>query len=272
MTALILAAGKSKRINLTLSQEKKRKFLSWLKSHFPNCSLPEDNFFPKVLLPLGEEPLISHIINRAKEIGSERIIVVINPEFDVVREVVVRRVTSPPLVEFVYQEKPLGTADAVKRCAEKVEKGEVLILCGDTPLLKSGTLKSLHQIFKTKGCDLVLLSAFLPNPYGYGRIVRSGSVIKIVEERDADEETKKIGEVNAGVYLFKASSLFPLLSEIQPSGYPPEYYLTDTVSLLQKKGGRIEIFTTPDPTEILGVNTEKDYELVRDLWQSGRRH
>lgn len=267
MTAIILAAGKSRRINLTISQEKKKEFLSRIKSFFPDLSLPPDNSFPKVLLPLGDKFLIGHILARIEELAVKRVIIVINPDFNVVREVV-EEMTPRLEVEFVYQKEPLGTGDALRSCADRLKEGEVLTLCGDTPLLKSSTLFGLYQTFKVKNCDLVLLSAILSNPYGYGRIVRSAVGLNIVEERDADEKMKNICEVNAGVYLFRWQKVAPLLNEIKPSGNPPEYYLTDIVRLLQEKGGRVEVFTTSDPSEILGVNTEKDYEIVRALWQS----
>ncbi|MEO0102286.1 MAG: NTP transferase domain-containing protein [candidate division WOR-3 bacterium] len=267
MTAIILAAGKSRRINLTLSEKKKKEFLSQIKSFLPDLSLPPDNSFPKVLLPLGDKPLIGYILARIKELGVERAIIVINPDFNLVREVV-ERITIRPQVEFVYQKKPLGTGDALRSCVDRLKGGDVLTLCGDTPLLKASTLFGLYQTFKAKNCDLILLSAILANPYGYGRIVRSDGGLNIIEERDADKKVKDICEVNAGVYLFRWQKVAPLLNEIKPSGDPPEYYLTDLVRLLQEKGGRVEVFTTSDQSEILGVNTEKDYRIVRALWQS----
>jgi len=275
MTAIVLAAGKSLRINLTLSEEKKREVFSWLERIFGEGSLSSDfnirNSLPKVILPIANQPLICHIIARIREGGCQRVIVVINPDYSYVRKVIETAFPLSP-IEFVYQEEPRGTADAVKSCAPLLGDEAVLVVCGDTPGLKASTIFNLYQVFKRGEGDLVMLSAILPSPDGYGRIVRSGERIRIVEERDADESVKRIKEVNAGVYLFHWPKIAPLLQEIKPFGNPPEEYLTNLIPLLQEKGGRVKIVTTSDPDEVLGVNTEEDYNRVQGLFSKKGFH
>jgi bifunctional UDP-N-acetylglucosamine pyrophosphorylase/glucosamine-1-phosphate N-acetyltransferase len=264
MTAIVLAAGKSSRINLTLSETEKAKILSWLRTILQEELPPTlNNSIPKVILPLSNEPLILHILSQIREGGAKRIIVVINPNFDFIRKVIERRGGFP--IEFVYQKEPKGTADAVKCCAPLLGDEDVLVVCGDTPLLKSRTFSHLYSEFQKGHFSLVMLSAILPSPSGYGRVLRDGEEIRIVEERDADEEVKRIKEVNAGVYLFHWPEVFPLLSEIKPFGNPPEEYLTALIPLIQKKGGRVKVVTTPNPDEVLGINTEEDYQRVQNL-------
>ncbi len=268
MTAIILAAGKSNRINLSLPKEERREYFIWVKrfvgDKFP---IPEDSFFPKVILPLGDKPLVTHILEKVRSIGIARIIVVINPNFPIIKEVIKK--TFPfPNISFVYQEKPLGTADAVLSCASSPLTNDVLVLCGDTPLLQSSTLSLLMETHKKEDADLTFLTAFLERPQGYGRIWKEGKRISIVEERDANEKQKEIKEINAGVYLFKWQKVFPYLKAIKPLNLAGEYYLTDVVNLLSESGGKIRIVPTSDPQEILGVNNREEYLNVKALFIS----
>ncbi len=279
MTAIILAAGKSNRINLSLPEEKKEEYRLWLeKSWGVKEGLGKDSSFPKVLLPLGEKPVIIHLLETVQEFGGERIIVVLNPNYPITKAVIEKNCLFPNLT-FAYQEKPLGTLDAVLACESLLtEEEDILVLCGDTPLLKSETLAGLRSLFYGESPDLVLLTAVLENPFGYGRIVRKKDGIRIVEEREAPEEVKEIKEVNTGVYLFKWKKVRPLLwllrrgecvalgREKRKRNAPKEYYLTDVVQLLSARGGKIKTVTVNDPRETLGINTLADYEKVRELF------
>lgn len=232
MTGIILAAGKSKRMNLPI---------------------------PKVLLPLNRQPVLSYILATALACNL-RIIIVVGRQHSLVR----KRFSRFP-VKFVIQRRINGTARAVLACAPELKANDqVLILSGDTPLLKPKTLKNLIATHRKEKAEATLLTAVLEDPRGYGRIIRNrrNEIIKIVEERDASSKIKKLKEINSGVYIFNWNSLFPILKRLKPSPITREYYLTDAVREIRKRKGRIKGLLIEDPTEILGINTPREFALV----------
>jgi bifunctional UDP-N-acetylglucosamine pyrophosphorylase/glucosamine-1-phosphate N-acetyltransferase len=236
MTGIILAAGKSKRMN----------------SHLP-----------KVLLPLNGSPLLSYVLKTAQDSGLKRIIVVVGKGHDEVKKAFIHN-----SVEFVLQNRLLGTADAVRTCEKLLtEDEEILVFCGDTPLLTSHTITKLAKVYKQERADVTLLTAILDNPYGYGRIVRDGNnqIQAIVEEREASEEIKKIREINSGAYIFRWRRLAPILNQLKPSRVSGEYYLTDAIAALKQTGAKIASYTTPHSSEILGVNTPEEFDQVAKI-------
>ncbi len=135
--------------------------------------------------------------------------------------------------------------------------GDVMILCGDTPLLRYETLKEMYEAHKKSGVATTILTSIYDNPFGYGRIVKEGDKVKaIVEEKEADEETKKIKEVNAGVYCCNAKELFEALGKVTNNNEKGEFYLTDIVGIQVGEGKTVASFVLSDNEEILGVNSK----------------
>lgn len=207
----------------------------------------------KVLHPLCGRPIIKHVVDVAKKINPEKIIMVVGHKADQVKDAVGSG------IDFVVQERQLGTGHAVK-VAEKALtdfKGDLLILSGDTPLVTFVTLKNLINLHNKNKSSATLLTTCLDNPYGYGRIVRNknGLVEKIIEEKDATEYEKQIREVNTGIYCFEKDKLFSSLKKIKTNNKQKEYYLTDVIEILENENQVISAFLTNNSNEVLGINS-----------------
>ena len=218
----------------------------------------------KVLHTIFGKSMISHIVEITQSLNPDKTLVVVGHQKEAVKKNLTRNG-----VEFVEQLKPLGTGDAVKQTGKilKDYRGNVLILCGDTPLLQAKTLKSLLKLHRQKQPAVTILTALLKNPFGYGRIKRNGTgeIEAIVEEADAQPAEKRIKEVNSGVYLFSAPKLFRSLSLVKPNNVKGEYYLTDAIRILRNSGERIAACIAKEPEEVLGVNTPADLEIARHI-------
>ena len=164
---------------------------------------------PKVLHPILGHPMLEYIIKSVKGTGIKKLLVVIGFK----KERVLNKFRDFE-IEFVTQKERLGTAHAVLQTLPFLEgfDGDCIITCGDTPLISEKTLKDIYQKHLDQSADLTLLTAYLDNPTGYGRILRDerGSVVGIIEEKDATKEQKDIKEVNTGIYCFKSGILFNL--------------------------------------------------------------
>lgn len=208
---------------------------------------------PKVLHEAAGEPLLAHVGRAARESGAARIIVVIGNGADLVRDAF-----REEGWEFVVQTERLGTADAVRRAAPLLGEadGDVLVLAGDTPLLRGSTLATLLARHQESGAAVTVLTARLADPFGYGRIVRNddGDFIGIVEEKDATVDQRAIDEVNSGVYCFCREDLLSALARIGANNAQGEYYLTDAVGILRRAGKKAVAVAAAQPEEILGVN------------------
>ncbi|MGL4868315.1 MAG: bifunctional UDP-N-acetylglucosamine diphosphorylase/glucosamine-1-phosphate N-acetyltransferase GlmU, partial [Cetobacterium sp.] len=175
----------------------------------------------------------------------------------------------------VVQNEQLGTGHAVKQAKEKLNNfdGTVMVLCGDTPLLKEETLKNLYNYHKTTGAVTTVLTSIYQNPFGYGRILKQDeSVIGIIEEKDATKEIKAIKEVNAGVYCFEAKELLVALEKIDNKNQNGEYYLTDVISINVKDGKKVEAFLLEDNDEILGINSKIELEKANKIMRNRINH
>lgn len=207
----------------------------------------------KLAHPLSSQPLVKFAVNACVDSGVGRIIVVVGYQADKIKSILGEK------FEYVYQERRLGTGDAVRRAASLLGdfQGELIVLPGDAPFIKPSTLVELvHRQRETKSVATVL-TALLSCPSDYGRIIRDGydQIKRIVESRNAAPEELKIREVNSGVYCFDTQKLLPLLSILMRDTKAGEYYLTDVIGLLHEHGFRVEAMKVSDPTAILGVNT-----------------
>src|SRR5467141_2957160 len=208
---------------------------------------------PKVLHELCGRPLISYSLRLARTVG-DRIVLVVGPDADAVRA------AAGDGVAIVEQRERLGTGHAVLQarghCAGV--DGPILVLPSDVPLLSAETLERLVGHHATTGAAATVLTAIVDRPHGYGRVLRQGGRVKrIVEDRDATDDEKKVGEINTSVYCFDGRRLWSVLERVRPENDQGEYYLTDVIGLLGKAGGRIEAVAVTDPEEALGVNDRK---------------
>ncbi|MFQ5512805.1 MAG: bifunctional UDP-N-acetylglucosamine diphosphorylase/glucosamine-1-phosphate N-acetyltransferase GlmU [Myxococcota bacterium] len=212
---------------------------------------------PKVLHPVCGRPLLLHPLALGDALGVQRRIVVVSPGQDEVQE----RVAGHG-VEIVEQAEPLGTGHAVLQARPLLNDhpGSVLILYGDHPLYRARTLEALLEVHASRKADLTLLTGQLPDPSGYGRIVRGsdGRIDRIVEDADAPEEIRALHEVNLGVYVAAPGFVFATLEGLERSNAQGELYLTDLVELALRAGRRVETHGIGDWTEAIGVNDRVD--------------
>lgn len=237
IVAVILAAGKGKRMKSDL---------------------------PKVLHKLGGKPMVEYVVETAKKVGVERIILVVGHKREKAQKLL-----KHLDVEFVIQEEPLGTGHALLQTKGLLSNfdGDILVLCGDMPLLKSSTVEKLLKEHRTKKAVATVLTAMVEEPSGYGRIIRNkdGMVQKIVEDKDASADEKKVKEINTGTFCFDSHSLFSVLDEISPDNKQREYYLTDALELLRKQNLPIWAVIAPNPQEGLGINSQEELERMEEI-------
>ena len=208
---------------------------------------------PKVLHQVGGKPMVQHVLDAAREAGARRNIVVVGFGAEFVRSAI------RGAAEIVVQEEQLGTGHAV-RMAEPLlrdERGTVMVLCGDTPLLTGALLTRLYQAHKEAAAKATVLTAIMPDATGYGRVIRSaaGTVEKIVEEKDATEAERQGKEVNSGIYCFEAQDLFSALAEVGCDNAQGEYYLPDVLAILRQRGEKIWALAAENYEETIGVNS-----------------
>lgn len=219
---------------------------------------------PKVLHLLAGRPLLAYVLANARAVGSARIVVVIGYQSQRVREAF----PEEDLI-FVEQTAQLGTGHAVLTAAGAFAdfQGDVLILCGDVPLLSPVTLQHFVDSHRRSGATLTLLTTIMDDPTGYGRVIKDGEggLLKIVEERDAAEEQKAIKEINTGIYCVTSSFLFAAAGMINPDNAQKEYYLTDIIEIGRRQGVAMGTVVVADPREVRGINSLADLEEVAGL-------
>ena len=209
----------------------------------------------KVLHPVAGRPMITYPVERLRELSIQRIIVVVGPQSERVKEVL-----SPYGVEITEQSEPLGTADAVMRVRDSFGpfSGSVLIINGDTPLITKSTLQLLLSMHHDQGAVLTLVTASVDNPDGYGRVVRSpsGQIRRVVEQRDAKPAVLAISEINAGFYVVEADFLFDALQLVKNKNDQGEFYLTEIIELAVKRKKKVASLKIQNSyEEILGINS-----------------
>ncbi len=219
---------------------------------------------PKVLHPLGGKTLVERVVDVAKEISPDKIIVVVGHKGGMVKEAL-----GGAKIIFAEQKEPLGTAHAVSTAMESLRgfAGKIVVLSGDVPLMDSATLRALVKLRDDEGSGVALVTADAENPAGYGRILRSpdGRVEAIVEERDATEAQKAVREINAGTYVFEAGFLRRALAMIKPDNDQEEYYLTDVVKLALAEGVRVSSLKAPDSSRVMGVNRPEELKALEAI-------
>ena len=210
--------------------------------------------FPKVLHQVCGKPMVEHVIDVAETgISAEQTILVVGHEAELVKGA-----TGHRNVSFVLQSEQLGTGHAVMQAEHLLEEeGLVLLLYGDTPLIRESVIQNLITYHKEKGYHATVLTALLEDPTGYGRIVRGtgGRVERIVEQKDATAEEKSIQEINSGIYCYEGKLLKQALKQLTNDNAQKEYYITDVVEILNRQGYKVGAFTIEESTDIMGVNS-----------------
>lgn len=224
--ALILAAGKGTRMKSSM---------------------------PKVLHKVGGVPMVEQVLRAVKAAGTQRQVVVVGFGGEAVQEYLGDR------AETVVQEQQLGTGHAVMQAEPLLSglSGTLLVTCGDTPLVTEDTFRSLLAHHEDTQAAATVLTAVMPDPTGYGRVIRNekGQVVKIVEQKDGSPEELAVREVNAGIYCFDMELLWQMLHNVTNNNAQGEYYLTDIIGMLVDAGKVVSAFAAPDYNETLGVNS-----------------
>ncbi len=218
---------------------------------------------PKVLQPLAEKPLLSHVLDKARAVdGEKRLIVVVGHGAEAVKA----HLKEATDVTFALQEQQLGTGHALMQALPYCDlAAPTLVLLGDVPLIETQTLENLRQ---KAGDDLGLLTVKLDNPKGYGRIVRvNGSVEGIVEEKDATDEQRKIDEVNTGIMLLPTRRLEAWLSSLSNSNAQGEYYLTDVIAKAVEESIPVHTAFATCANEVEGINSKPQLAALERAYQ-----
>jgi bifunctional UDP-N-acetylglucosamine pyrophosphorylase/glucosamine-1-phosphate N-acetyltransferase len=216
----------------------------------------------KVLHEICGKPMVQFMLDTLTEVGFDRKVIVVGAS----REQVMEKLGDQ---EYVIQEEQLGTAHAVMMAKDKLgdKEGLTLICAGDTPIIRKETLAKMLESHKQSGAAVTVLTAVVENPFGLGRIIRDeqGNVLRIVEEKDATEEERKIKEINSSVYLYDNQLLFHALRKIDNNNAQGEYYLPDCLEVLRREGHKVNAFVTDDPREIQGINDRAQLAIANEI-------
>lgn len=219
----------------------------------------------KVLHSASGRPLVHHVLDLARTITPERPILVVGHQREEVEQV------CDGLAEFALQDEPLGTGHAVLQSEPLLRKrglegSRVLVLSGDVPLTRAETIRTLVDQHEREKNAVTVLTMRPPDPSLYGRVVRSedGSLVRIVEAKDATADELRIDEVNAGIYVFDAALLFEALRGLSTDNAQGEYYLTDVLAYAVERGRRVGAAVAADPLEALGVNSRAELGAVEE--------
>jgi bifunctional UDP-N-acetylglucosamine pyrophosphorylase/glucosamine-1-phosphate N-acetyltransferase len=221
---------------------------------------------PKPLHRLCGRPLVLHVLDALAELEVDQVVVVVGHRGEWVTKTLVDHAPKALDIEFVEQPEQRGTGDAVGVALTSLPEesglsreegdGDVVVLPGDTPLLRPPTLAALVRHHRERDAGATLLIADLEDATGYGRVVRGRDdlVARVVEDADASVEERALTEVNTSIYCFRRSLLAPSLRRLGPANAQGEYYLTDVIGVLYEAGYRVESLTVADPMEAAGVN------------------
>lgn len=222
----------------------------------------------KVLHAVMGKPMVVYVVEAAVPIAGPAVVVVVGNQAEAVQ----REVACRAEVQFALQDRQLGTGHAVSCALPHLppECREVMVLCGDVPLIRTATLNALLRAHVQANRDVTLLAVDVDRPYGYGRVLvgAGGKVIGIVEEADASDEQRAIRTINSGIYCINRRFLEESLPCLTNDNAQGEYYLTDIVRLGSESGRNIGVAWAADSNEILGINTPQDLVRVEAILES----
>ncbi|MDP7005910.1 MAG: NTP transferase domain-containing protein [Phycisphaerales bacterium] len=237
LAAIILAAGKGSRMNSDL---------------------------PKVVHQVAGKPMVRWVVDAVRGAGADRVILVVGHGANIVKEKL-----SESGCEYVIQEPQLGTGHAVQVCKETLKDfdGNILILGGDGPLLRSSTINEMVSLQQKTNSSATLATSVIPDPTGYGRILRDdqNKFSAIIEHKNATEEQLKIHEIYPSYAVFKSDILWETLDQLKPNTLTNEYYLTEIPGMLVRSGHNVEIVNSVAPEDILSINTAEQLTEVEEV-------
>ena len=227
---------------------------------------------PKVLHKIFDKTLLGYVLDSVKSFSNEAFVIV-GHKAEVVTEFVNKNYS---FAKTVLQTPQLGTGHAVSMVCPQLENfdGLVLILCGDTPLVREKTLKKFVDEHIASGADLSVMSTIFENPANYGRIIRcaNGALEKIVEEKDATDAEKAVKEINAGIYCLNWAKIKPAFSQLTSSNAQGEYYLTDIIEWANRQGLSVKASVLEDSDEIYGINSRENLAIATRLMNQRKLH
>lgn len=220
---------------------------------------------PKVLHPIAGKPMVKHVIDTAKQLSAKQIHLIYGHGGDLLQQ----RLSAEP-VNWVLQAEQLGTGHAMQQAAPFFADDEnILMLYGDAPLITATTLEKLIAAKPENG--IALLTVVLDNPTGYGRIIReNGSVVAIVEQKDANPEQLKIQEINTGVMVASGASFKKWLSQLDNNNAQGEYYITDVIAMANRDGYKVEAVQATDLMEVEGANNRLQLAALERYYQKAQ--
>jgi len=223
----------------------------------------------KVLHPIGDLPVIAHVMRAAAAAGADSVALVLGRDAGAVEEAAKADGRHPSIW---VQEQRLGTADAVLAARPAIEEGfdDILVIFGDTPLIGEDTLRRARSAL-ADGADVAVIGFRTEDPFGYGRLIeRDGALVAIREHKDATEQERAIDFCNAGLMAIAGKRALALIDRIDNDNAKGEYYLTDIVEILQREGGRAVAIEAPWE-ELLGIDTRVGLAQAEAIWQRKRR-
>ena len=223
----------------------------------------------KVLHEVFGSPMVCHVIDAVKAAGIHDVVVVVGHQVEKVQACL-----ATFEVKLALQEEQLGTGHAVLCAKPEIgeEHSQILILCGDTPLISSATLAHFKEHHKASGAAVTVMSTIVDDATNYGRIIvdEKGAILRIVEEKDASESERLIKEINAGVYLVEKTFLFDALLRVGNDNSQGEVYLTDIVSIAHRMNLLVNRYPCSDPSEVTGVNSRVELAAVEKCFRDRR--
>ncbi|MCK4236977.1 MAG: NTP transferase domain-containing protein [Candidatus Krumholzibacteria bacterium] len=218
----------------------------------------------KVLHEVCGKAMIRCVIETVNAVSPSRIVIVVGHQADSVREEL-----EGEEVEFILQKERLGTGHAALMSGPLLGdfSGTIVVLNGDTPLLKPETLGNFIEFHREAAASATVLSALLDDPSGYGRIIRDvdGGFVRIVEHKDATEAERKVKEINSGIFCFEGGDLFSSLEEVGRRNVQGEYYITDVMEILKNGGKRVAVYLSDQKDEVLGINDAEQLKAAERL-------
>lgn len=218
--------------------------------------------YPKVVHKVCGKEMVNHIIDVSKKSGVKDIVAILGHESDTVKS------RLPENTVIAMQTEQLGTGHAVIMAKDHIkDEDTILVLCGDTPLIKEDTLKRLFNYHIENSYHATVLTTEVENPTGYGRIIRDKNLdlLKIVEQKDATEYEKLVKEINSGIYCFNGKSLRESLDLLDNNNAQGEYYLTDTIKIIREKGNKVGAFNGSTIEELMGVNSRVELSKAEEI-------
>lgn len=219
----------------------------------------------KVLHEISGKPMINFVVDAARKIVNDNVIVVVGHQKQIVEKVV----SDNAKTLFAVQDEQRGTGHAVMCAMPHIAESinSVVVLCGDVPLISSDTISKFIDSHNKENAVATVLSVEVDTPYGYGRMIvdENGDVVKIVEESDADNEEKKIRFINSGIYCVQKEFLSDALNKITDDNSQGELYLTDIIGIAHDEGKKVSMYISDNNSEVIGVNTCEDLSAAQQL-------